>query len=325
MNRYNGAPLPGSDVMPLFPNAPRAVVVVVLLLLSALIVSGVINSAIALLLGIAMAITFAAPALQLAHRNAGVLLKFAIVLMGLRLPLAALWSTAQTTWLITVLTIALALALGLLLQRWLRLERDTGVLLSVGTAICGGSAIAAVAPVIGARSQAILVAISTVFLLNALALFVFPFIGQWLALTPAQFGLWAALAIHDTSSVVGAAAVFAPDAVAIATTAKLARSLWIIPLVVVIAARTQRQQRLQWPWFIVAFVAASVLRTAVPAIADYTAPLAALAPALFALALFGIGCQFSRTTVQQLSWRPLCQAIILWLALAAFSLLWIIQ
>lgn len=311
--------------MPFFSAAPLWTIRSVLTAIAMLILAGACNSAVALLLGIMAALLFPAISLQPLHRWSGLLLKCAIVLLGFNLPLFEIWHTAQQTWLASIVTITVALSLGWLLTRTLKLERDTGILLTVGTAICGGSAIAAMAPVIRARSQAIIIAISTVFLLNAVALFVFPYLGTWLELTPQQFGVWSALAIHDTSSVVGAATAFAPDAVNTATTAKLVRSLWIIPLVIVMAAIEHRRNRISWPWFILLFVVASVVRTMFPGINGFSHAITPFAHQLFALALFGIGCQFSRSTLQQVRWQPLTMAITLWLVLTCISYVWVTQ
>jgi uncharacterized integral membrane protein (TIGR00698 family) len=223
----------------------------------------------------------------------------------------------------TVWTIGLAFALGALLKKLLKIDRDSGWLLTMGTAICGGSAIAALAPVIRAKPTAIILAISIVFLLNAIALIVFPLIGSTLQLSPEQFGWWSALAIHDTSSVVGAAASFHPDAVAIATTAKLARSLWIIPIVLCFALIEHQQRHNKWPWFIAGFVAASAIGSLWPMPAVFLSTSKTIAHGLFAVALFGIGSQFHQQTLRNLSWRPLLMAVLLWLLLASTTLFWV--
>ncbi len=309
--------------MTLFPDLPLRITYVVVTMVAALIVLLSWNAAIALMLGIALAFCVPAAGLRPLQKASATGMKIAIIGLGFGLPLNEIWVTAQNTWLATLLTLSVALAAGFILMRVLKIERDTAQLISVGTAICGGSAIAAMAPVIHARGQAIIIAITIVFLLNALALWIFPWLGSYWQLSPSQFGLWAALAIHDTSSVVGAAAIFDAHSLNIATTAKLARSLWIIPLVFAAAIYQRRHSKAAWPWFIVLFLMASVIRTAFPALANWSAFITGSAKQLFALALFGIGSQFNLTTLQQISWRPVAMALILWCVLATVSLYWV--
>lgn len=306
--------------MTLFPQLSIRFSYSLIAAIALLILAWPLNAATALLLGIVCAFCVPLATLHPLQKWSALLIKIAIVGLGFGLPLQEIWQTTQTTWLATLVTISVALILGFALTRLLKIERDTGHLLSVGTAICGGSAIAAIAPIIHARSQAIIVAVTIVFLLNALALWLFPWAGHLLQLSPAQFGLWSALAIHDTSSVVGAAATFDPQALAIATTAKLARTIWIIPLAFFWALQQQRKNNTHWPWFIALFLLASVIRTAIPALADWSSTITSAAKQLFALALFGIGSQFNLTTLRQMSWRPVFMAMMLWLILAAVSL-----
>jgi uncharacterized integral membrane protein (TIGR00698 family) len=217
------------------------------------------------------------------------------------------------------------IGLGLLLARWLQVEPTTGRLISTGTAICGGSAIAALGPVLGAQPRELSVALGCVFVLNAVALFAFPAIGHALNLSPAQFGYWAAMAIHDTSSVVGAAARYSPEALAIAVPVKLARALWILPLVAVAAALVRKPgSKAQWPWFIFLFVAASAIASFIPAGAVLYPWLVIAAKAGLAATLFLIGASLSPSLLKAVGWRPFAHAIILWLTVSILSL-WAIR
>ncbi|MBS2028132.1 MAG: putative sulfate exporter family transporter [Deltaproteobacteria bacterium] len=225
----------------------------------------------------------------------------------------------------TAISIAAALALGLLLARLLGVQGKTGLLISIGTAICGGSAIAAAVPVVRAEEREASVALGTVFLLNAAALLLFPGIGHGLGLSESQFGLWAALAIHDTSSVVGAAMGYGPRALELATTVKLARALWIIPLTVGLAAWTARSGearatgRATRPWFILGFLLAAALVTWVPALRPAGDVVASLARRLMVLTLFVIGVNLSPAALRSVGVRPLVQGLLLWLAVASLS------
>jgi uncharacterized integral membrane protein (TIGR00698 family) len=226
----------------------------------------------------------------------------------------------------TVVGIATCLGLGALLTRALGVERDVGLLISVGTAICGGSAIAAVAPVLGARDQEVSVALGTIFLLNAVALFLFPAVGHALALTEDQFGMWCALAIHDTSSVAGAAVAYGGRAVEVATTLKLARALWIIPVAVAVGAWRRRAGgparagAAKKPWFIVGFLVAAALVTFMPGLAPLGQLVARASKQALVLTLFLIGANLSREAVWAVGVRPLAQGVLLWVAMASLSL-----
>jgi len=216
---------------------------------------------------------------------------------------------------------SLALLVGIALSLSLGNPLASASTRAAGTAICGGSAIAALAPVLRAKSESITIAVAVVFLLNALGLWLFPLLGHWLELSQAQFGLWAALAIHDTSSVVGAAASYGDEALAVATTGKLARAIWIVPLVLGFGiVYRQRDGKSAFPLFISLFLIASLLRTVFPALANWAEPINTAARALFALSLLWLGAGLSRATLQSISFRPLLFAVLLWLLLAGFSL-----
>lgn len=291
------------------------------------------SPALALALGATLALTLGNPFPERTSKASKKLLQACVVGLGFGMPLAAVWTAGATGIGYTVAGIATALGLGLALGRWLRVERNTSMLITAGTSICGGSAIAAVGPVIGAGAEAMSVSLATVFVLNAVALYVFPAVGHWLGLGQEQFAVWAAVAIHDTSSVVGAATAYGEEALRSATVLKLARALWIVPLTLGAAFLVRRRGEeyaadgrraaasAGIPWFIGLFLLAALLRTALPASA---------APALDAVAraartglvltLFLIGAGLSRATLRAVGVRPLVQGVLLWAAVASLSL-----
>ena len=225
------------------------------------------------------------------------------------------------------LSITLVLALGWGLARLLTVERDAGLLISVGTAICGGSAIAAVAPVLRARAHETSVALATVFLLNAVALVVFPPLGHLTHLSQEAFGLWAALAIHDTSSVVGAGLAYGPRALEVATTVKLARALWIVPLTLLIGWWVARRGEagpeappVRQPWFIAGFLAVAALVTFVPILHTAGQLVAVAARRVLVLTLFLIGAGLSREALRAVGFRPFLQGLLLWLLVGSLGL-----
>lgn len=228
----------------------------------------------------------------------------------------------------TFVGIGLTLCLGVVLGRLLRVGQATGTLVSVGTAICGGSAIAAAAPVIGADDEETSAALAIVFLLNATALLVFPAIGQHLGLGQHAFGLWAALAIHDTSSVVGAAAMYGPEALVVATTTKLVRALWIVPVTLGLGLLVARRPgtapagkpKARRPWFILGFLAAAALVTFLPALRPAGRLLASSAQRLLVLTLFLLGLGLSRATVARVGVRPFLLGVALWGVVASATL-----
>lgn len=226
----------------------------------------------------------------------------------------------------TVLGISFTIFFGIWLGEKLRTEREARWLISVGTAICGGSAIAAVAPVIRAKSESMTVALVTVFMLNAIALAVFPPIGHALGLTEPQFGLWAALAIHDTSSVVGAGMEYGPQALKIATTIKLARAFWIAPVAFLIGLYFSRQTGdidappVKRPWFILGFILMAALFTYVSVLQPYGAPIADVAKRVLVGTLFLIGASLNREGIKKVGYRPFAFGVILWVVVSVSTL-----
>ncbi len=223
----------------------------------------------------------------------------------------------------TAASIAFALTAGLLAGRFLRVNHTASILITTGTAICGGSAIAAVAPIIQADAEETAVSLGTIFILNSIALLIFPALGWALHLSQQQFGLWSALAIHDTSSVVGATARYGPVALTVGTTVKLTRALWIVPIAVGAAVLKRSKSRIQWPWFILLFCLAAVANTYVPALANFWAVLSKLGRLGLTATLFLIGTGISRATLRQVGVRPLLQGVILWILVGVTSL-WLI-
>ena len=227
---------------------------------------------------------------------------------------------SRSGFLYTACSIAAVLALGWALGKVLRVRATTSFLIATGTAICGGSAIAAISPITEANEEEIAVSLGTIFILNSIALVAFPFIGSRLHMSQTQFGLWSALAIHDTSSVVGAAARFGALALAVGTTVKLVRALWIVPLSLGTAAVRKSKARVQWPWFILFFCLAAVANTYLHLLQPAYPVLKQLGVLGLTVTLYLIGTGLSAQTVRQVGPRPLLQGIILWIAVACGSL-----
>lgn len=255
---------------------------------------------------------------------ASLLLKVAIVLLGFTLPFTELVSNAGNGFWLTISVIAGAIVLGLIIGKCFRLEQHQSWLISSGTAICGGSAIAAVGSSIKANQQQMVIALAIVFLLNAVALFVYPAVGHWLELSQQQFGLWAALGIHDTSSVVGAAADYGKEALEVATTTKLARALWIIPVALIASLAVHSGKfRLTIPLFIVFFLLASSLGSVVNL--EQVAPyIRTAAKNLFALSLLWMGTSLNKQAIKTIPVKAMLLGITLWLVLSIATLLLIL-
>jgi len=276
---------------------------------------------IALALGLALALTLGHPFASRNSKATKLLLQASVVLLGFGMNLQKVVEAGRTGFIFTIVTIVGTLLLGFLLGRAMNISRTTSHLISSGTAICGGSAIAAVGPVVNATDEEMSVALGTVFILNSIALFIFPMIGHRLGMTQPQFGVWAAIAIHDTSSVVGAAAKYGADALQIATTVKLTRALWIVPVTLATAFFFKRKSaKVTIPWFILWFVVASVLRTYIAAPAEVWSTLTMLARIGLTITLFLIGAGLSRKSIAAVGARPLILGILLWIAISSVSL-----
>lgn len=287
---------------------------------------------VALALGLLAAFTFGNPFERLNAKSTQYILQASVVLLGFGMDLGAIYKAGKQGILFTIATIFGTLALGYAAGKILGVERKTSALISAGTAICGGSAIGAVSPAINATAEQTSVSLGTVFVLNAIALFVFPIVGHGLHLSPGQFGLWAAIAIHDTSSVVGAAATFGTDALAIATTVKLARALWIAPVALVFAFAYREKNvipkpKIVVPWFIFLFLAATVVRTYTPVTVPVSIfeAIVNLAKAGMTLALFLIGAGLTPETLRTVGLRPLLLAITLWIVISVVALIAVLE
>lgn len=273
---------------------------------------------IALALGLALALTVGNPYAKKTSKPTKILLQASVVGLGFGMNLQKVVEAGRTGVVFTVVTIAGTLLLGFLLGRAMHISRTTAHLISSGTAICGGSAIAAVGPVVQASDEEMSVALGTVFILNSIALFAFPPLGHQLNLTQTQFGIWSAIAIHDTSSVVGAASRYGAEALQIATTVKLARALWIVPLTLATAFAFKRKSaKVTIPWFILFFVVASVIRTYLAGPWDSVVHLARIG---LTITLFLIGAALSRKSIAAVGARPLVLGVVLWIVISAASL-----
>lgn len=274
----------------------------------------------ALLAGLVFAFVAAHPYAPESRKASKWLLQASVVALGFGMNFNQILRTGRTGFLYTALGITFALTVGALIGRALQVQKTPSFLISAGTAICGGSAIAAVGPITGATDDEMSVSLGTVFILNSIALLTFPAIGTALHLTQQQFGLWAALAIHDTSSVVGAAAKYGALALAIGTTVKLARALWIIPVSLGTAAWKRSQAKVQIPWFVFLFVLAAVANSYVAAGAHIFPKFAVAGKVGLTLTLFLIGASLSPAQIKRVGPRPLLQGIFLWIVVAVVSL-----
>lgn len=284
------------------------------------------SPALALLAGVIVTNTIGDAYPQFTARYTGLFLKASVVLLGLGIQVHTAWEAGSQAFPLTAVSILSTLIAGLLLAHWFKLPSRLGFLISGGTAICGGSAIAALAPAVEAGGGETSMALGVVFLLNALALLLFPFIGHALHLSAYQFGLWCAVAIHDTSSVTGAAAAFGKEALELATTVKLVRALWIIPLTIIAPLLQKRSLgRLRMPWFIPLFVLMIGLNSVLELPGFVLEGGAFLAHAGLKFSLFLTGLTLTRDRFVSLGFRPMLMGIVLWVAVSVASLCWIIR
>ena len=282
--------------------------------------SGLISPPIALLAGLIYGFTLAHPFHMESKRLAKFLLQASVVALGFGMNLHDVLHAGRSGFLYTAVSITAAMLLGLGLGYLIQVGKKPAFLISAGTAICGGSAIAAVGPIAEANEEEMAIALGSVFILNSVALFLFPIIGYLLHMSQSQFGLWSALAIHDTSSVVGATAKYGPTALAVGTTIKLARALWIVPLSFVTAVTLKSKARIQWPWFILLFCLAALLNTVLPALHRTFGALNQLGKSGLTVTLFLIGTGLNRETLQRVGIRPLVQGLTLWIIVGASTL-----
>lgn len=285
--------------------------------------SGYISPPIALTAGIIFGLSVAHPLPADSKDLSRFLLQASVVALGFGMNLHEVIKAGRSGFVYTALGISFALIVGLALGKFLQVRGNSSFLITAGTAICGGSAIAAVGPILQADEQEMAVALGTIFILNSVALLVFPLVGWALHLTEQQFGLWAALAIHDTSSVVGAASKYGPYALVVGTTVKLARALWIVPLALITAAVKRSNSKVKLPWFILFFCLAAVVNTYVPNISHLTQSFFTLGRFSLTAVLFLIGTSISPAALKEVGWRPLAQGILLWIVVALTSLYFI--
>ena len=255
------------------------------------------------------------------------LLQYSVIGLGFGMNLQASLASGKEGMLFTIISVVGTLLIGMFIGcKVLKLNRNTSYLISSGTAICGGSAIAAVGPIIKAKDSDMSMALATVFILNAIGLFLFPILGHWLGLSQQEFGTWAAIAIHDTSSVVGAGAAYGEEALQVATTIKLTRALWIIPLALITSVIFRSEgKKISIPWFILFFIVAMLINTYL--LADYPEVgkfIAGIARKGLIITMFFIGASLSVDVIKSVGIRPLLQGILLWIIISAASLAYIL-
>lgn len=294
---------------------------VIFLLAVVFCLSPLITPPVALIMGLVIAQFVGHPYLHLNHKATHILLQVSVVGLGFGMNVTSALKAGKEGILFTVFSIIGTLVIGFFIGKFLEVEKKTSYLISTGTAICGGSAIAAVSPVIKAQEKQISVALGTIFILNSIALFLFPAIGHALNLSQTQFGLWSAIAIHDTSSVVGAASRYGVHALEVATTVKLARALWIIPVAFLSTFMFKNKGgKVKIPWFIGLFVLAMFINTYVPFVNQYNHYLTGFAKAGLTLTLFLIGCGLNRKVLRSVGIKPLVQGVVLWFLISAAAL-----
>lgn len=279
-----------------------------------------ISPAVALGLGLLLSLLGLGP--QAIHRHTSSILKGSIVLLGFGMGLEEVISASQSGFVGTLISVASVMVGGILLGKLFRVERNIALLIAAGTAICGGSAIAAVAPILQSKDYQNSFALIVVFVLNAVALLLFPLLGQQLGLDQATFGQWAAIAIHDTSSVVGAGATYGEEALQVATTVKLIRALWIIPLAIAIALFNPNPEKgsIKFPWFILLFVAAMLVANLLPDFQPTYAHFTWLGRRGMVVALLLIGSNITFRQLKQASAKSFALGITLWAITGAVSL-----
>ena len=283
------------------------------------------SPAVALFMGIAIALTIGAPYTKSNKKLSKYLLQAAVVGLGFGMNLHSSLAAGKEGMLFTIVSVVGVMIMGVLLGRLLKVNPKNAYLISSGTAICGGSAIAAVAPIIDADDNDTSLALATIFILNAVALFIFPPIGEALGLTQQQFGTWAAIAIHDTSSVVGAGAAYGEEALQVATTIKLTRALWIFPLALVsILIFRSKGKRIAIPWFIFLFILAMLANTYLAIPEQINSMVVRVARKALSVTLFLIGCGLSLGAIRKVGAKPLILGVALWVLISVLSLLVVI-
>ncbi len=288
-----------------------------------------VTPAMALFMGLVYALILGNPIPSMAKKTSKYLLQVAVVCLGFGMNLHDSLASGSEGMLFTIVSVTAVMIVGYFVGKLLRVDSKTSYLISSGTAICGGSAIAAVAPIVRADDNSMSVALGTVFVLNAIALFIFPPIGHWLGMTQEQFGEWAAIAIHDTSSVVGAGEAYdvtyfpghEGKALQVATLIKCTRALWIIPLALVTTfIFREKRSRISIPWFIFLFVLAMIVNTYLAIPSDITRSIVWFAKKGLCMTLFLIGSGLSLSSIRSVGIAPMLQGAVLWLVIALLSL-----
>lgn len=283
-----------------------------------------ISAPIALLFGLVFALTMGTPFPKFNKTASKYLLQISVVGLGFGMNLLDSVKAGSDGMLFTLFSVVSVMFIGILMGKWLKISNVSSYLIASGTAICGGSAIAAVGPIAKANESQMSISLATIFVLNAVALFLFPVFGHWLHLSQHQFGLWAAIAIHDTSSVVGAGATFGEEAMKVATTVKLTRALWIIPLSIFTSFYFKSKgDRIVIPWFIFFFIVAMVLNTYLHLPTALTHGIVSVAKQSLTLTLFFIGAGLSRSALNLVGAKPLVLGVTLWFFIAVISLAFI--
>jgi uncharacterized integral membrane protein (TIGR00698 family) len=282
--------------------------------------NGLLSPPLALLGGLVYGLSLAHPFHIESKNLAKFLLQASVVGLGFGMNLHEVIQAGRSGFLYTAVSITAAMLLGLGLGCLIHVSKKASFLISAGTAICGGSAIAAVGPIAGANEEEMAVSLGAVFILNSVALFLFPIIGFALHMSQTQFGLWSALAIHDTSSVVGATARYGSAALAVGTTVKLARALWIVPLSLITAVILKSKSRIPRPWFILFFCFAALLNTLFPTFRPVFGGLNHLGKIGLTVTLFLIGTGINKQTLSRVGFRPLLQGLALWVVVGASTL-----
>ncbi|MCM1521121.1 MAG: putative sulfate exporter family transporter [Muribaculaceae bacterium] len=288
-----------------------------------LFIDGVsVSPAFALFLGLFFALVFECPYPKFNKKTSKYLLQASVVGLGFGMNLIQSLKSGSEGMMFTIVSVIGVMVIGILLGRWLTINKKTAYLISSGTAICGGSAIAAVGPVLKADDNQMAVSLGVIFVLNAIALFIFPPLGEMFGMSQAQFGTWAAIAIHDTSSVVGAGDAYGPEALQLATLIKLTRALWIIPLALVtMLIFREKGSKISIPWFIFLFILAMVANTYLSLPSFLTASLVYIAKKGLVLTLFLIGAGLSISTVRAVGVKPFILAVSLWIVIGVSSFL----
>lgn len=294
-------------------------------LLLAVCVFPFVSTGLGLAMGLLLSLIAGNPWPDETARASRQLLKISVVGLGFGMPLAEVWHVGKHSILYTFAGITLTLAAGTLLGRALRMRGTTSTLVSFGTAICGGSAIAAMAPVVRAENEDVAVSMATIFTLNAVALFLFPVIGHLLRMSQNAFGIWAGIAIHDTSSVVGAASEYGLGALATGTTVKLSRAAWIAPCVLGYGWIRKSGGKAVFPLFILGFIAAAAIRSVVPDLTAEWDGIAAVARRSLVVTLFLIGAGLGPDVLKEVGFRPMIQGVLLWLLVGAVSLIVVLK